>query len=101
MAELTAVLKDRDTGVRARACAALTRLDRKTAPVAVMVALLEQRPARINDLADTLIALGADAGPVVPALLKALRHDDRSVHLAAARVLRKIDADVAAKAGVP
>jgi hypothetical protein len=47
-----------------------------------------------------VVALGANAAPAVPALLKALRDDDRGVYLEAARALRRIDPKAADRAGM-
>jgi len=98
---LDAALKDRNSQVRLEAAIALTRLGRTPAGVAVMADLLERRPSLIEQLAETLGELGADARPAVPVLMKLLRHDDRHIHLAAARILRKIDPKAAGRAGIP
>jgi HEAT repeat protein len=98
---LKTALKDRNSEVRAEAAVALTRIDRKSAPVAVMVEAIAKRPALLRVVSDTLIDLGPDARPAVPALLGLVRDGDQMERLRAARVLRKIDPEAAKKAGVP
>jgi HEAT repeat protein len=98
---LAAALKDRNMEVRAEAALALTRLDRRSAPIAVMVEVIERRPSLLSLLADTLGEFGADAKPAVPVLLRLLRDEDRNDYLAAARLLRKLDPKAAERAGVP
>jgi HEAT repeat protein len=98
---LSAALKDRNSVVRAKAAIALVRLGKRALAVPVMADVIERRPSVVRHLADTLIDLGPDAKPAVPALLKALGDDDRGVYLAAARVLRRIDPQAADRAGVP
>jgi HEAT repeat protein len=101
IAALQAALKDKNSQVRLEAAIALTHINRRSAPIEVMVDLLERRPELLRQLDETLIDLGGDAKPVVPTLVVLLRHKDFTIHWTAGRVLRQIDPKAADRAGAP
>jgi HEAT repeat protein len=98
---LKAALKDRNSEVRAEAAVAMTRIDRRSAPVAVMTEVIAKHPSLLYVVGDTLNDLGPNAKAAAPVLLRLMRDEDRDASWEAARVLRKIDPEAANKAGLP
>jgi HEAT repeat protein len=93
-----ALKTNRDPEQRTALAVALTRLGKGRATVPVLVEALEK------DLDASLLgplgALGAEAKPAVPSLLRALRCPDREMYLAAAAALFRIDRAAAARVGI-
>ena len=106
VAVLAKALTDRGPHVRLAAAVALARAEpgyKDTVPT--LQRLLDRNPYFFAYAADTLAALGPKAAPLAPQVLSLTRHPDDDVARAAARVLRRIDPALAAKAwgaaGVP
>jgi hypothetical protein len=77
---------------------ALCKIDRRNrSAISALPSLLGDD----KEVLPTLISLGSEAKTTVPALLRALRNDYRSIYLEAAKALRHIDPKTADKAGVP
>jgi HEAT repeat protein len=102
---LEAMLKE--DAEQVQVAVALARLGRPDLAVPALPTLIKQaesglafgRTDLIHALAD-LQALGREAKPAVPVLLRLMRHDHPSVYAHAARALFVIDPETAAKAGV-
>jgi hypothetical protein len=97
VAVLARGLRECDPYVRLAAAVALA----KTRPdhpgtVPAMRKLLERHPHFFCFAADTLAALGPTAAPLALLVQPLLRHPDGGVHRAAARVLRRLDPQLAA-----
>jgi HEAT repeat protein len=64
--------------------------------------LLKDRDERVRQSAAWALGeIGAAAKPAVPALIEALKDEDRDVQFRAAEALKRIDPEAAHKAGVP
>jgi HEAT repeat protein len=95
---LIKTLDDDEYGHRIKVILALCKIDpRNRRAIAALPSVLGQP----EDVVSALVGLGPEAKVIVPALLRALRNDDRNVYLDAARALRQIDPKTADKAGVP
>jgi HEAT repeat protein len=99
---LTRALEDEDKEVRIQAALALRRLERGHKRTGeILVDYFESEFPHRRDGDELVDALGPDAKAVVPALLRALRHEDDDVFWEAARLLKRIDPATGARAGVP
>jgi HEAT repeat protein len=98
---LKALLGEVDSTLRLGCAVAISRIDPQSAPMDVLADLLERRPILVRWLREEMGPSGPMAKPLVPVLLRALRHDDLDVSRDAARLLRQVDPEAAAKAGVP
>jgi HEAT repeat protein len=102
VAPLCWALDDRAVAVRAQAARCLYRLGRwHPRALPALKEALERDPTAAPP-EDVLRALGPEARALVPPLLRALRHPERRIYLAAARTLQAIDPQAAATVwGVP
>lgn len=89
---LVELLHDPDPGLRVDAAAALTRLDPASTGTAISVLAdaLGEKGDVAGSAAHALGVVGPQAKAAVPALVKALRHDDRDTRLLAAFSLGRI-----------
>jgi HEAT repeat protein len=99
---LRSALRHQDVYTRLSAARALCRLDHQDREAfGVLVQILEKHPTSFTLMHDTLAELGPDAKAAVPWLRRALRYEEYETYRRAADLLRKIDPEAAARAGVP
>jgi len=101
-ASLLELLKDQDIKVRGATLSALGRIYFKPewGPPVSDEWKTEDQSATITRTINNLSALGTNAEPAVPALLKFLTDADEGIRSSATKALKAIDAEAAAKAGV-
>lgn len=97
---LKAALHDESILIRVEAAVALGRIERGS-PEAIAALVQIYESGYHWDIGISLGDFGPEARAVVPALLRALRHEQRTIYLQAAVMLRKIDPEASNKAGVP
>jgi HEAT repeat protein len=101
---LISCLNDADIKVQGSAISSLGRFAAE--PEAVVPVIAERLQNTTNDMRVRVLALGAiddyglKAQPAVPALVQCLQDQNKPIRSQAARVLKKIDPEAAAKAGV-
>jgi HEAT repeat protein len=101
---LSAILEDEEAPTRVTAAFAVWKVGQKAdKATAACVACLKASPCATFRAQAALVLgeIGPDAKDAVPALRDALKDRNRGVRVAAAEALRKVDAEAAAKAGVP
>jgi HEAT repeat protein len=100
---LRQALEDADTDVRIAAAEAVWLVSAQAdAAVPVLAAALKDEDADSRKgAAEALARLGPVAKGALPVLARTLKDDDANVRKAAAEAMRKIDAEAAAKAGIP
>jgi HEAT repeat protein len=101
---LRAALSEPDLDFRLSAALALCRIKGgDDAAQAELIRILEREPMQLQEtgMQDVLIQLGPEVKPATPTLLRLLRHDDNNLYHAAARVLKAVNPEAAATAGLP
>jgi hypothetical protein len=91
--------------IEMRRCAALALLEirgRHAAAQAELIRILEKQPWQLQrqEIEEILVDLGQAAKAATPTLLRLLRQDNDSLYHASVRVLRAVNPEAAAVAGV-
>jgi HEAT repeat protein len=99
---LRAALTHKNSEIRLHAALALCQIEgAHPSALTELLKNLDKHPSVLSLMDDVLVSLGAKAKAATPMLLRHLRDQDRNLHHKAARVLKAVNPDVAAQAGVP